>query len=122
MVVFMRNNQTSNEDLLQLAVKAAKEGQKEGARVMFRQLHTRDKRNETAIMWLAKLATSQEERVSWLTKALELNPTNEVAKKALEKLDYAEKSNQNKILLLFGSVAVLMIITVLVVVIILATR
>ncbi|MCL4252424.1 MAG: hypothetical protein KJ043_01430 [Anaerolineae bacterium] len=118
----MRNNQTSNEDLLQLAVKAAKEGQKEGARVMFRQLHARDKRNETAIMWLAKLAPSQKERVSWLQKALDLNPTNEVAKKALEKLDYAEKSNQNKILLLFGGVAVLMIITVLVVVVILATR
>lgn len=118
----MRNNQTSNEDLLQLAIKAAKEGQKEGARVMFRQLHARDKRNETAIMWLAKLATSQEERVSWLRKALDLNPTNEVAKKALEKLDYVEKSNQNKILILFGGIAVFMIITVIVVIVIIATR
>lgn len=122
MVMMMRNNQPSNEELLQLAIKAAKEGQKEGARVMFRQLHARDKRNETAIMWLAKLATTQKERVAWLQKALEVNPTNEVAKKALEKLDYVEKSNQNKILILFGGVAAFMIITVLAVVIIIATR
>ena len=117
----MVNKQTSNEELLQLAIKAAKEGQKEGAKVMFRQIHTRDKRNETAIMWLAKLATSEKERISWLTKALELNPTNEAAKKALDKMNYRDQANQNKTLILFGGIAALMIITVIVVVLIIAT-
>jgi hypothetical protein len=117
----MVNKQTSNEDLLQLAIKAAKEGQKEGARVMFRQIHSRDKRNETAIMWLAKIATTEKERISWLTKALELNPTNDAAKKALDKMNYRDQANQNKTLLLFGGIAAFMIITVIVVVIIIST-
>ncbi len=117
----MVNKQTSNEDLLQLAIKAAKDGQKEGARVMFRQIHSRDKRNETAIMWLAKIATSEKERISWLTKALELNPTNDAAKKALAKMNYRDQANQNKTLLLFGGIAAFMIITVIVVVIIIST-
>ncbi|MDZ4672739.1 MAG: hypothetical protein SH821_17895 [Phototrophicales bacterium] len=117
----MVNKQTSNEDLLQLAIKAAKEGQKEGARVMFRQIHSRDKRNETTIMWLAKIATTEKERISWLTKALELNPTNDTAKKALEKMNYRDQANQNKTLLLFGGIAAFMIITVIVVVIIIST-
>ncbi|MDX2077122.1 MAG: hypothetical protein SFZ02_11870 [bacterium] len=117
----MVNKQTSNEELLQLAVKAAKDGQKDGAKMMFRQIHTRDKRNETAIMWLAKLASSEKERISWLTKALELNPTNEAAKKALDKMNYRESANQNKTLILFGGIAALMVITVIVVFIIISS-
>lgn len=116
----MVNKQTSNEELLQLAIKAAKDGQKEGAKMMFRQIHSRDKRNETAIMWLAKLAASEKERISWLTKALELNPTNEAAKKALDKMNYRDQANQNKTLILFGGIAALMIITVIVVVIVIS--
>ena len=117
----MVNKQTSNEELLQLAVKAAKDGQKDGAKMMFRQIHSRDKRNETAIMWLAKLASSEKERISWLTKALELNPTNEAAKKALDKMNYRESANQNKTLILFGGIAALMVITVIVVFIIISS-
>lgn len=117
----MVNKQTSNEELLQLAIKAAKEGQKDGAKMMFRQIYSRDKRNETALMWLAKLATSKKEREEWLTKALELNPTNEIAKKALEKMAYRDSANQNKTLILFGGIAAFMIITVIFVVIIIAT-
>ena len=117
----MVNKQTSNEELLQLAVKAAKDGQKDGAKMMFRQIHSRDKRNETAIMWLAKLAGSEKERISWLTKALELNPTNEAAKKALDKMNYRDSANQNKTLILFGGIAALMVITVIVVFIIISS-
>jgi hypothetical protein len=117
----MVNKQTSNEELLQLAVKAAKDGQKDGAKMMFRQIHSRDKRNETAIMWLAKLSGSEKERISWLTKALELNPTNEAAKKALDKMNYRESANQNKTLILFGGIAALMVITIIVVFIIISS-
>lgn len=116
----MANKQTSNEELLQMAIRAAKDGQKEGARMMLRQVYNRDKRNETAIMWLAKTATSKKERRDWLTKALELNPTNETAKKALDKMSYQEAANQNKTLILFGGIAALMIITVIVIFIIIS--
>lgn len=104
------NKQINNEELLQLAIKAAKSGQKEGARVMFRQVWTRDKRSETAMFWLAKLATSEKERQEWLQRILKVNPNNEQAKNALDKMQYKRAASENRTLLLFGAVAAVLLV------------
>jgi hypothetical protein len=108
--VAVNKQATNNEDLLQLAIKAAKGGQKDGAKVMFRQVYSRDKRNETAMMWLAKLAKSQKERVLWLNRVLAVNSDNEAAKQALERINYKRAASDNRIMLLFGAVAFVMIV------------
>lgn len=104
------NKQTNNEELLQLAIKAAKNNQKDGARVMFRQVWQRDKRSETAMIWLAKLAKTPKERQEWLTRVIKVNPTNETAKDALAKMKHNRAAGENRTLLLFGVVAVVMIV------------
>lgn len=103
---------TNNEELLQMAIRAAKSGQKEGARVMLRQVYARNKRNETALMWLAKLAKNQKERQQWLRQILEINPENEAAKKAIARMRYQREAANNKTLVLFGAVAIIMIVLV----------
>jgi thioredoxin-like negative regulator of GroEL len=101
---------TNNEELLQLAIKASKRGDKEGARVMLRQVHSQDQRNETAMMWMAKIARSEKERQHWLQRVLDVNPDNKAAKNALKRMQYKRAATENRTLLLFGAVAVVMIV------------
>jgi hypothetical protein len=119
--VAVNKQATNNEDLLQLAIKAAKDGQKDGAKVMFRQVYSRDKRNETAMMWLAKLAKSQKERVLWLNRVLAVNSDNEAAKQALERINYKRAASNNRTILLFGAVAfVMIVITIAIIVVVIS--
>lgn len=104
---------TNNEELLNLAKKAARSGNKDGARVMFRQVYDRDKRNEDAMLWLAKIARSEQEREQWLRRVLDQNPDNATAQRALEKLNYNRSARNNRTLIMFGGVAVVMLLIVL---------
>ena len=104
------DRQTNNEELLHMAIKAAKSGQRDGARMLFRQLYGRDKRNETVLLWLARVARSQKERIQWLERVLELNPENEAATKALQRMNYRREAIENRTLLLFGGMAAIMVI------------
>jgi len=118
-VVTKGNSQTNNEELLQMAIKTAKSGNKDSARVMLRQVHQRDRSNETAMLWLAKVARTREERESWLNRILEQNPDNETAKKALEKMAYKQAARDNRTIVMFGAVAAVMLIIVLAIILIL---
>jgi cytochrome c-type biogenesis protein CcmH/NrfG len=104
------SNQPNREELLQLAIRAAKAGQRDGARVMFRQILSEDKKNERAMMWMAKLASTKKERVQWLNRILAVNPENSSAKESLDKIIYTEKASQNRTLLMVGVVAAVLII------------
>lgn len=111
------SNQPNREELLQMAINAAKNGQREGARVMFRQVLGQDKKNERALMWMAKLAGTKKERVQWLNRAIAANPNNSTARDALSQIEYKEKASSNKILVLGGVVlAVIVILVILVIV------
>lgn len=110
------SERTSNEDILQLAISAAKRNEKDNARVMLMQIYQRDKRNESAMIWLAKIARNSRERVMWLERIVELNPDNVSAQNALEKLKYKEAASENRTLVLFGGVAAVMILLVLVII------
>jgi hypothetical protein len=112
-----QTNQPNREELLQMAENAAKGGQKDGARVMFRRVLDQDKRNERAMMWLARLAKTQKERKQWLTRVVAVNPDNKAAKSALQKMQYKRAAKENRTLLIFGvAVAVLIIIAVILVI------
>ncbi|MAS37077.1 MAG: hypothetical protein CL610_23965 [Anaerolineaceae bacterium] len=107
--------QPNREQLLQMAVNTAKAGNKEGARVMLRQVLSEDRRNERAMLWMAKIARSSKERRQWLKRVLDINPDNEAAKTQLKRMDYQTSAQQNRILLIFGVVVgVLLVLMVIV--------
>lgn len=108
--------QTPNrEELLQLAIRAARAGNKVPAREMFHRVWSDDKRNERAMMWLAKLADNKAERKQWLTRVLAVNPNNEIAKQTLHRMKYRKSAKDNRTLLLFGVIAGILIVLVLVI-------
>lgn len=107
--------QPNREELLQMAIRTAKAGNREGARVMLRQVLSEDKRNERALMWMAKIATNKSERRQWLERALDINPENSQARSALKKMQYRRSARENRTLVIFGVVVVVLVILAIVV-------
>ena len=108
-------HQPNREEMLRLAIGAAKAGNKDGARVMFRQVLSEDKRNERAMMWMAKLAESRAERKEWLGRVLVVNPDNDSAKDALRQMKYKSSAKENRTLLIFGTVAGILVVLLVVI-------
>jgi len=114
-------SQTPNrEQLLQMAVNSAKSGNREGARVMLRQILNEDRRNERAMLWMARIARSASERRQWLERVLDVNPENQQAQTQLRKMKYRSSAQQNRTLLIFGVVVGVLVVMALAVLIILA--
>ncbi len=117
------DSQTPNrEELLQLAINAARGGNKRPARLMFEQVLKEDKGNERAMMWLAKIADSKAERREWLQRVLHVNPNNEQARQALKSIAYKKSAKDNRVLLTFGVLAAVLIILAVVIVLAIASR
>ncbi|MBW4436370.1 MAG: hypothetical protein KME04_04510 [Pleurocapsa minor GSE-CHR-MK-17-07R] len=110
------------EQLLKMAISAAKANNKQAARMMFQQVLGADSRNERALMWMAQMADSKAEKAEWLQRVLAVNPLNEQASTALKRMNYSSKASDNRLLLLFGVVAVLLIIFTIVIFILAAAR
>jgi len=104
------DDRVDSEELLQLAIRAVKSRQRDGARVMLRQLLARDRRNESAMLWLAKIARNPTERAKWLARVLEVNAENEAAQRALDRMRYQQAAVENRMLMVFGSASVVMLI------------
>lgn len=115
-------NAPNREELLRMAVRAAEAGNKEGARVMFRQVLATDKRNERAMVWMAKLAQTQAERKAWLRRILAINEDNDWARKTLNKMMYQESAKANRTLLIFGVIAAVLILLAIVALIAISLR
>ncbi len=96
----------NREELLQMAIRSAKQNNKDGARVMFRQVLDQDKKNETAMLWMAKLANSPTERKQWLERVLQVNPDNETAAKTLERMQQNKEESESRKLVTYGSVLI----------------
>jgi thioredoxin-like negative regulator of GroEL len=111
------SNQPNREELLQMAIRSAKAGNKEGARVMFRQILSEDKRNERAMIWMAQIASTKAERKQWLQRVVSVNPDNIQAKQALKKMAYKSSARENRTLLIFGVVAGVLLVLLFVVVV-----
>ena len=102
--------QPNREELLQLAMNSAKQGNKEGARTLFERVLNEDKRNERALMWMAKLADTKAERVKWLNLVLRVNPDNDQAKEALRSIQYKSSAKENRTVLIFGMIVGVLIV------------
>lgn len=108
-------------ELTRMAVKAAKEGNKEGARVMFRQIVERDRYNEQAMTWLARIAKNKQEREQWLQRILDINPDNMSARQALENIAEQREEGYDRMVIIYGFAVIIMLI-LLVVVLLLVVR
>ena len=118
-----KENQPNREELFQMAENTARRGQNEPARMMFRQVLEQDKRDERAMLWMARLAKSKRERKQWLERVLMVDPENELAQKQLKKMEHRQAAKENRTLVLYGTLAgVLFIIAIIVVVIVMALR
>jgi Tfp pilus assembly protein PilF len=117
-----QTNQPNREELLRLAIGAAKAGNEDSARVMFRRVLADDKRNERAMMWMAKLAQTRAERKEWLSRVLVVNPDNDSAKDALRQMKYKSTAKENRTLLIFGTIAGILVVLVLVAILFIALR
>ncbi len=102
--------QPNREELLQLAINSAKHGNKEGARTLFERVLNEDKRNERALMWMAKLSDSKSERIKWLNLVLRVNPENEQAQDALRSIQYKRSAKENRTVLIFGMIVGVLIV------------
>ncbi len=115
------SNAPNREELLLMAIDAAKAGQKEGARMMLRKILAEDKRNERALMWMAKLSDSKAEQTQWLQKALAINPDNTIARQSLDRMRYSGAARDNRTLIIFGVVAAVLVVLLLVIFLVIAT-
>ncbi len=77
---------TDPDSILQLGIEAARDGNKEEARNLFRLLTREDSQNVQAWLWLAGVAESREERQAALERVIELDPQNDMASKSLQSL------------------------------------
>jgi hypothetical protein len=109
--------QPNREEMLQMGIRAAKAGNRDGARTLFEQVLSQDKRNERAMMWMAKLSDNKVERKKWLDRVLTVNPDNQGARDALKKIAYTRSAKENRTLLIFGMVAGVLIVLAVVIVI-----
>jgi WD40 repeat protein len=74
-------------ELLRKGIEAAKAGEKSTARDLLRQVVEEDDRNERGWLWLSAVVENDDEKYDCLKKVLEINPGNEAAKKAFDKLE-----------------------------------
>ncbi len=84
------NTDLANEDiqnLLRTGIQAAQSGNKMTARQLLQEVVERDPKNELAWMWMASVADTTPERRDCLKKVLAINPGNQRAREALNKLD-----------------------------------
>lgn len=111
-VVKRETEVADNEQMLQLAARALQAGNKEGARMMFRQVYERDNRNERALYGLARVAKTPAERTQYLKRLLKVNPQHEGARTLMKKLRYKRAANENRTLLIGGAAVVTLIVLV----------
>ena len=106
-------SQTPNkEQLYRMAVEAVKNGQKQPARMMFQQILQIDGRDIRAMMYMAKIAPSAEERAQWLQRVLKIDPKNQGAKKALGKIENRDMAKRNKMYFRVGAVVYVILVIV----------
>lgn len=79
------------DSILQLGVEAARKGEKDEARKLFRLLTREHPENIQGWLWLAGVAEDREERQAALEQVLRLDPKNDMALKGLQALGVTPK-------------------------------
>ena len=116
---FGDSGETPNlEELMQLGVRTAKNGNKEGARVIFDKILAVDKRHERAWLWMASLADNEIDRRRYLQTVLNINPSNSSAKKYIKAMDQTMNSSERRSLIVGGIIVAILVITLILVAVI----
>jgi hypothetical protein len=100
------------EDLMRLGASTAKAGNKDNARVIFRQVLDADKRNVGAWLWMASLAENNIDRRRYLETVLQLSPNNATARKQLAVMDRTVQRGENASLRLGIIILVILVFAV----------
>jgi tetratricopeptide (TPR) repeat protein len=97
------------ENLLQMGITAAKQGNRQAARVMFKQVLDEDKKNDRAWVWMASVAEDPLQSQQYLETALKINPSNKAARNMLKKMSKRRNFKEQRTLAL-GVIFVLAIL------------
>ncbi|WP_119072484.1 tetratricopeptide repeat protein [Aggregatilinea lenta] len=92
------------EQLMQIGIQSARQGNAENARVIFQQILDADKNNERGWLWMASVAESSADRIRYLRTVLTINPDNRTAQRELKKVESRTRSNNSRVLA-YGSIA-----------------
>jgi hypothetical protein len=114
------SNQPHREEMYNMAIAAVREGNSQGAKVLFTQILQQDPRNARAMMWLAKISRSKPERRRWLNRVLDIDPENATAQKLLDQMDYKDSSRRNKLMFRLGIGAYVVLVIVIALVLLVA--
>lgn len=110
-------DQPNVEQLLQLGMQTARQGNKQNARMIFQQVLDTDKQNERAWLWMAAIADTPEDRIRYLQTILRINPNNQTAKRELDKMRRTRESHTSRVLVyggvLLGVILVLVVVAIL---------
>ena len=104
------------EDLMRLGVSSAKAGNRDNARVIFRQILAADKRNVGAWLWMASLAENEIDRRRYYETVLKLSPNNATARKKLADMDRSVQRGENASLRLGIIILVILVVAVIAVI------
>jgi len=85
----------SEQDKLRLGIEAAREGDKEVARDLLGQVVEEDETNVQAWIWLSRIVDDVDEKRIYLTTILQLDPGNDYAQGALDKLEAKVSKKRN---------------------------
>jgi|MTBAKSStandDraft_1061840.scaffolds.fasta_scaffold04860_5 hypothetical protein len=102
-------NTPNLEQLMQLGIQTARQGNKENARVIFQQVLDADSHNERAWLWMAAVAETPVDRVRYLNTVLRINPHNSTAQRELNRLRKGEESSTSQVLI-YGGIGLAIII------------
>lgn len=117
----MSENQPNREELFQMAITAIRKGQRQPARVMLQRILGEDKQNTRAMMYMAKISRSSDERRKWLERILDVDTNHEAAIKALDKMDYQASVKRNRTLMRIGIGAYVAVVLLLAALILIGT-
>ncbi len=109
------DNMPNLEQLMQLGIQSARNGNTENARVIFQQVLDADKQNERAWLWMAAVAETPVDRLRYLNTVLRINPNHPTALREIEQMQAKQDSSVSQAMR-YG----FLILTVIVVLIVLA--
>lgn len=112
------NNAPRIEELMQLGIQAARQGNRQNARMIFQQVLATDKQNERAWLWMAAVAETQADRINYLKTVLKINPNNTRANRELNQLR-KKRATSNSQALTYGLIGlgIVLVLVILVVVV-----
>ncbi|HEX3050242.1 MAG TPA: hypothetical protein VHP83_06260 [Aggregatilineaceae bacterium] len=117
------SNQIPNlEQLMQLGIQTARQGNRQNARMIFQQILDADAQNERAWLWMAAVAENPADRFRYLTTVLRINPNNPTAQRELEKLKKRETSNTSQVLLYGGVGLAFLLLMIALIIVFIAVR